>query len=181
MPAGAEKNGLRRKLAQMPPPDWNTLLARFQDLEEVRRARRIMVFAGVGSEPDTGSLISHLLAQGKQVILPRCLPQSRMEGRRITRMEDLRRGKFGIPEPGEDCPTVDRDTIDLILTPCLCCDRSGYRLGQGGGYYDRYLVDYTGVTVALCPEDRLQDRLPAQEFDIPVSIVVTEKEIRRGE
>lgn len=166
---------------QMPPPDWSPLLKGFLELEEVKGAGRIMVFAGVGHEPDTRELIRTLLAEGKQVILPRCLPQNRMEGRRIGCVEDLRRGKFGIPEPGEDCPVVDRDTIDLILTPCLCCDQVGYRLGRGGGYYDRFLAGFSGVTVALCPEDRLQSRLPTDEFDVPVSVVLTEKEIRRGE
>lgn len=75
---------------------------------------------------------------------------------------------------------MKKDTIDLILVPNLCCDRQGYRLGHGGGYYDRYLADYSGMTVALCPAEWLREQLPRDEFDLPVGLVLTETEEWRG-
>ena len=71
-------------------------------------------------------------------------------------------------------------TIDLILVPNLCCDKQGYRLGHGAGYYDRYLAGYSGETVSLCPADWLQEQLPRDEFDLPVGLVLTETGKWRG-
>lgn len=150
------------------------LRAKFLELPQVRRAKTMMLFCGVGSEPDTAPLIDRLLGQGKAVALPRCLPHRGMEARLIEGREGLVHGAFQIPEPGEDCPVVNRDTIDVILVPNLCCDKQGYRLGHGGGYYDRYLADYPGVTVALCPRALLWDRVPRDELDVPVQLVLTD-------
>jgi len=68
----------------------------------------------------------------------------------------------------------------LILVPNLCCDRQGYRLGHGGGYYDRYLAGYAGMTVSLCPAQWLQEQLPREEYDLPVRLVLTENAEWRG-
>ena len=132
-------------------------------------------------EPETGKIAETLLQRGKLVVLPRCLPEYRLEGRGIRDRSDLKPGKYGIPEPGEECPVIERDTIDLILVPNLCCDKQGYRLGHGAGYYDRYLVGYRGITVSLCPGGWLQEQVPRDEFDVPVQVVLTETDIWRGE
>jgi 5-formyltetrahydrofolate cyclo-ligase len=177
-PAGATeaKAALRESLARLPRPDWTPLLAAFLALPELERARTVLLFCGAGREPDTTGLIRALLDRGKRVALPRCLPGRRMEARQVTDFNQLRPGAYGILEPEPVCPAVERDTIDLILTPNLCCDRQGYRLGHGGGYYDRYLAGYPGLTVALCPRAWLQERLPRDQFDLPVGLVLTETE-----
>ena len=183
MPAGVTeaKAALRRKMTALSCPDWQPLLERFLALPELEAARTVMLFYGVGREPDTTVLIRELLCRGKMVALPRCLAQRRMEARVITSCSgDLVPGAFGIPEPGQVCPVVKRDRIDLILVPNLCCDKHGYRLGHGGGYYDRYLVGYSGKTVALCPRAWLQEELPRDEFDLPVRLVLTEDKAWRG-
>ena len=99
-----------------------------------------------------------------------------MEARQVPAagVSALRPGAYGIPEPDERCPLVEKGEVDLVLTPNLCCDRLGYRLGHGGGYYDRWLADYTGITVALCPQIWLQETLPRDGFDRPVDVVITE-------
>ena len=181
-PAGVTeaKAALRRQLARAPRPDWEPLLRAFLALPELETARTVLLFYGVGKEPDTRGLIGELLGRGKTVALPRCLSGRRMEARAVTGPDDLRPGAYGIPEPGEACPVVARERIDLILTPNLCCDKQGYRLGHGAGYYDRYLEGYTGVTAALCPEERLREELPRDEFDLPVRLVLTETQVWRG-
>lgn len=182
MPVGVTeaKAALRRKLADLPCPDWEPMLRAFLALPELNRANTVMLFYGMGNEPDTQMLIQTLLLQGKTVALPKCLPKRRMKARIVRGLDDLRLGAFGIPEPIEDCPAVERDRIDLILVPNVCCDKQGYRLGRGAGYYDRYLAGYTGFTVALCPEQWLQETLPTDEFDLPVQLVLTEQKTWRG-
>ena len=71
---------------------------------------------------------------------------------------------------------ISPEEIDLVLVPGLCYDRQGYRLGFGGGYYDRWLAGFPGLRVGLCREAVLQDRLPVEHHDLPVDLVVTESE-----
>ena len=182
MPAGVieAKAALRRELRERSIPDWEPLLEQFLALPEVKAAHTIMLFYGVDREPDTTALIEELWERGKIVLLPRCLPQRDMEARRVVPGSRLVCSAYGIPEPDEECAVVERDTIDLVLVPNLCCDQQGYRLGHGGGYYDRYLVGFSGMTVSLCPEDWLQEQLPRDEFDLPVGLVLTETKEWRG-
>ena len=70
---------------------------------------------------------------------------------------------------------VESKDIDLILTPGLSFDSRGGRLGQGAGYYDRYLEDYEGITVGLCREDFFQINLPKEPLDMWVKYVITEE------
>ena len=181
-PAGVTeaKAALRRRLLALPPPDWSPLTEAFLALPEVEAARTVLLFYGVDWEPDTRGVMEELLRRGKTVAMPRCLPGRRMEARLVAGPGDLRPRAFGIPEPGEDCPAAERGMMDLILVPNLCCDRRGYRLGRGAGYYDRYLAGYAGVTAALCPADRLQEELPRDGYDLPVDLVLTETQIWRG-
>ncbi len=179
-----QKKNLRRRiretLSALGPRERRVsdqaLFEGFLALPQVAAARTILLFYGVGIEPDTKQLLAPLLAAGKRVALPRILPERQMEARVVGAPggDVLHPGALAIPEPSEDCPLLLPGELDLILVPNLCCDRAGYRLGQGGGYYDRYLSTYQGATVALCREIVLQGRLPREEHDWPVQYLVTE-------
>lgn len=156
------------------------LLQRFLELPWTAEVDTLLLFYGVGTEPDTGHLLLELWRQRKRVLLPKCLPGRAMEARLVRSEDDLQPGAFGIPEPLDACPTVDKREIDLILVPALCYDLSCRRLGQGGGYYDRYLADYGGRTVGLCRERLLQKELPVEEHDRAVDLVLTEKRRLKG-
>lgn len=155
----------------------NALFARFLALPQVEAAKIIFAFWGIpGKEPDTARLIRELVCRGKTVGLPRMLPGRRMEVRRCDPDRPLVKVSFGISEPGEDCPLIQREDIDLTLVPAVCYDRRGFRLGFGGGYYDRWLENFSGVTVGLCREAVLQDRVPTEAHDAKVDILLTEGE-----
>ena len=173
-----EKAALRREIRSLPRPDWAPLLKKFLELPALERAETVLAFYGVGREPDTAPLLEELLRRGKRVCLPRCLPGRRMEARQVPALDGLRRSAYDIPEPGDECPAVPKEELDLILVPNLCCDRAGYRLGQGGGYYDRYLSGCAAFTAALCPDSLLRERLPREPFDRPVDVVLTETQSR---
>ena len=76
---------------------------------------------------------------------------------------------------------IDKDFIDLIIVPGLLFDPKGYRVGYGGGYYDRYLVDYPNITVSLAMEEQLVQYVPFDEYDIPVDFIITEDLMIHGE
>ena len=119
-------------------------------------AKTVLLYYGVKTEVHTEGIIQTLLDQGKTVCLPRCLPEAEMQAQSITSLDDLEPGDYDIPAPKADCPVVKKEDIDLILVPGLCFDSRGGRLGQGCGYYDRYLEDYEGITIGLCREDFFQ-------------------------
>ena len=98
-----------------------------------------------------------------------------MEARLIRPDSALVPHRLGMLEPGEDCPPVDRADIGLVLVPGLAFDLSGGRLGQGGGFYDRWLAGFSGFTAALCRAPLLLERLPAEGHDLPVALVLTEE------
>lgn len=156
------------------------LFTRFLALPEVERAKTVLLFYGMGSEPDTARLIPELIAMGKTVALPKCLPDRQMEARRVAEATELVRHPYGMLEPGEDCSVVLKAEIDLILTPGLAFDKNCYRLGRGGGYYDRYLAHYTGATVALCRDAFLLDAVLVEAHDRPVGLVLTETREERA-
>ena len=93
------KEELRRRASLLPKAKAEHLLEQFAQLPEVLTAETVMVFCGVGREPDTGSLIRTLLERGQRVALPVCLPGRRLEARLITDERQLVPGRFGIPEP----------------------------------------------------------------------------------
>lgn len=170
---------MRQALAELSQQEktWSDgeLIQCFLEHPKLAEAKTVLLYYGVGQEIETKGLIQTLLDQGKTVCLPKCLADHQMEARVITSLDDLVPDAYGIPAPGDHCPALEREKMDLILVPGLCFDSRGNRLGQGGGYYDRYLEDYEGVTIGLCREDFFQVNLPREPLDAWVRIVLTEE------
>lgn len=181
----SEKKALRRRVreqlsalsrSELVRSD-DALFEKFLSLPQVEEAQTVFAFWGIpGREPDTARLIGELIRRGKTVGLPRMLPDHRMEVRRYDPDRPLVSVSFGISEPGEDCPLIAREAINLVLVPAVCYDRRGYRLGFGGGYYDRWLAGFSGVTVGLCREAVLQEAVPTEAHDARVDLLLTEGE-----
>ena len=153
--------------------------------------KTVLAYCSVGTEPSTLALIDSLLKSGRKVCLPLCTDLDEeghrtgafdaMEARVITSFDDLTAGAYGIPEPKADTELVPPEEIDIIILPCVGCDRQCRRIGHGAGYYDKYLttVRKDCFTMALCYEEALADELPMEEHDVPVDAVVTEKTVYR--
>ncbi len=178
-----EKRELRRqvreRLSVLTPEELlqsdSALFTRFLALPQVEKAGVIFAFWGIpGKEPDTARLVRELVVRGKVVGLPRMLPGHQMEVRQYDPDRPLVQVSFGISEPGEDCRLLPQEEIEVALVPAVCYDRLGYRLGFGGGYYDRWLKDFTGFRVGLCREWVLQDRVPTEPHDARVDVLLTE-------
>ncbi|MCD7760268.1 MAG: 5-formyltetrahydrofolate cyclo-ligase [Clostridiales bacterium] len=152
------------------------LLDRLMALPQVAGSNVLLLFWGMGREPDTQQLFAPLTAAGKTVLLPRCLPGGEMELRAWQGREQAVRHPYGMWEPSECCPLFAADAVDLVLVPALCYDRAGFRLGRGGGFYDRFLARYGGFSVGLCRQALLQDRVPREDHDQGVDLVLTEEQ-----
>lgn len=143
-----------------------------------KNAKRIFAYCSVDREVKTEKIILEALKQGKTVALPVSLIKSQMIFREIKSLEGLKVGRYGIPEPGDDCPELFADENDIALVPALCCDRSFNRLGNGAGYYDRWLRKNRPYSICLCRSQLLQDKVPTDEFDFKVDAYVNENEMK---
>ena len=132
---------------------------------------------GTAGEINTRPILEHILSAGKRLGVPRCIEKGVMEVRSVTSLDQLKPGMYGIPEPDEACPLICPGEIDLAFVPCLSCSRDGRRLGYGGGYYDRYLARTGCRRIALCQEKMTEEAIPAEEWDLRMDGVITEKRI----
>ena len=123
------------------------LTQRFIQLPAFQEAKTLATYLSMGHEFSTASLIQAALQLGKRVCVPRTYPQGRMEFVEYD-PDILEKTRFGLLEPNERGQVVDKSEIDLIHVPGLVFQSKGYRIGYGGGYYDRYLADFTGKTVS---------------------------------
>ena len=175
---------VREQLAAMAPAELrasdDALFARFLALPQLEEAKTIFAFWGIpGREPETSRLIPALLERGKRVCLPRMLPGHQMETRIYDPARPMTRATFGIREPDEGCPLAERGDIDLILVPAVCYDRRGYRLGFGGGYYDRFFAQEPDhPAIGYCFDRQvLEEEILLEAHDRRMDWIVTESRV----
>ena len=144
-------------------------------LPEFAAAGTVFAYNSVGNEVDTQRIIDLSLELGKRVALPVVLGGGLMEFALVDGADDgFERGQLGIPEPGKDAVRVSPQEGDIVLVPALCYDMDGYRLGQGGGYYDRLLAACPAFSVGLGRQALLMGEAPREVHDLPVKCLVTE-------
>ena len=176
--------GIREELTDRYITEASAVITdRLLETEEYRRANTVMCYLDYGKEVRTSALVERLWADGKRVCIPLCTDTKAhiMEAKLYTAETVLVSGAYGIMEPPAAAETVPAGEIDLIVLPCVSCDRSCNRLGHGAGYYDRYLPGTDASLIALCTEKLMSDEIPVDEFDVPLDAVITENDIyRRG-
>ncbi|AZB44904.1 5-formyltetrahydrofolate cyclo-ligase [Bacillus sp. FJAT-42376] len=130
-------------------------------------------------EADTRNIIEKGWEKGKRMAVPKCFPDRKeMEFRIITSFEQLETVYYGLKEPiPNQTERVEKNEIDVMAVPGIGFDPRGYRIGYGGGYYDRYLKDYPGKTVSLAFSFQVLPFIPSEIFDVPVQRILTEKEV----
>ncbi len=179
----SDKAMLRRSLLKhrqsMGQEEWqirsHRLCNRLQQSELFQKASTVLAYFSIRNEPDLSSLF-HL--DEYQWGFPRCVgknltwhnwsPQGTMP---------LQPGAFGIQEPHPDTPMLSAEEVDLILVPAVACDRQGYRLGYGGGFYDRLLSTPAWKykpTIGIVFSYALFDTLPTDSWDCPLTAVCTD-------
>lgn len=151
------------------------IAAHLTAMPEYQDAGTIFCFVGTPHEIDTRPILKNALAAGKRLCVPLCTGPGMMELRQITTLSQLSPGAYGIPEPPEDAPTVSVDETDFAILPCLTCNHLGHRLGQGQGYYDRFLAHYRSGAVLLCREKLIREEIPLEPHDYPIPWVLTER------
>ncbi|ARE89198.1 5-formyltetrahydrofolate cyclo-ligase [Clostridium formicaceticum] len=144
-------------------------------------ANNVMVYLAFRNEVSTEEMIKDLFSRGKRVFIPLTVPETKqlIISELLDMEKDLEIGNFGVLEPKEEAiRPVDPKVLDLVIVPGVGFDKQGYRVGYGGGYYDRFLPRLSPgtPTVALAFEVQLIEKAPTDEYDFPVEYVITEKQ-----
>jgi 5-formyltetrahydrofolate cyclo-ligase len=176
----------RRRVARLSDAERElagaAVAARVWTLPEFERAKVWLLYAALPGEVPTAPIAAEARRRAIELVYPRCLPGDRAIAlHRVAAEDQLQAGQYGIPEPGVHCPEVSLAEIDAALIPGLAWDRAGHRLGRGAGYYDRLLASphWRGFACGLFFAAQEVDLIPADEWDVAMDAVVTEREVVR--
>lgn len=130
-------------------------------------------------EVDTYQIIRTAWQLDKKVSVPKCIPATRqMIFRELEQFNQLESVYSNLFEPIiEKTKQTDTEQIDLLLVPGLAFSPKGYRLGFGGGYYDRFLQHYSGQTISLGFSMQIQQQIPIENHDLAVQKIITNEGI----
>ena len=138
-----------------------------------QEAKVIATYLSFPHEFQTQGLIEQALKDGKKVLIPKTYPKGRMDFV-VYDLQQLVKTSFGLLEPQGNLEVVAASQIDLIHVPGLAFTTKGYRIGYGGGYYDRYLEQFTGHTLSTVYPCQIQDFI-SENHDIPVQEVLIDE------
>ena len=138
-----------------------------------QEAKVIATYLSFSHEFQTQGLVEQALKDGKKVLIPKTYPKGRMDFV-VYNPQQLVKTSFGLLEPKGDLEVVDPSQIDLIHVPGLAFTTEGYRIGYGGGYYDRYLEHFAGHTMSTIYPCQVQE-FNSENHDIPVQEVLIDE------
>ena len=161
-----------------------TIATRLEALSSFTAAQVVLVTLPFASEWDSRPFAHAALAAGKTLAMPRVNNTTRML--ELHAISDIAGhvvpGYRGIPEPLPQLPRIDAATIDWVLVPGVAFNAQGYRLGYGGGFYDRLMTTLkpTAARIAGAFDAQIAPRIPAAAHDLRVDLIVTESRILPG-
>ncbi|MDO4263052.1 MAG: 5-formyltetrahydrofolate cyclo-ligase [Deinococcus sp.] len=134
-------------------------------------AVNVLSYHALPGEPDLSSLEQHFRLLTTRA---RVRPERRLTLHEWSAASEL--SPLGVRQPPKDTPQVPASEVDAVVLPALAFDRRGFRLGYGGGFYDRFLAGFTGPTIGVTPSALLLDEVPREAHDIALHWIVTERE-----
>lgn len=147
-----------------------------------RSADLVMTYISFGGEADTKNILEYLWKNKIKAAVPRCDTKNKtMQFCVIKSFYDTHKGSYGICEPDPECEIITDKYLKsekklVCIVPAVSFDEKNFRLGYGGGYYDRFLGKYKNIkSVGLCFDCLLQKELPVDEHDISVDVLITNK------
>ena len=179
----ALRKEMRAKRASMSKEDRDiashNIVSRLLNNPIYQESNIIMSYVSMPEEIQLKELFDHAFAHDKTLAIPLIIGRGTMRPVFLPTMKDLEVGDFGILTVRQDKRQfVDFNDIDCIIVPGAAFDRSGNRLGLGGGYYDRFLKHAdTANRVALAFDYQLFDTIPSENHDAKMDLIITESEV----
>lgn len=158
---------------------WESAITkRVLALEEYQQAELVLSYYATPEELSAAPIIAHALCCGKRVALPRCVLRGEMDFCWFTHRDQLTENFYGLPQHPLSARALSRDELKeaFCLVPALGANRKGHRIGYGGGYYDRFLVNFKGRSAILTYDWALLEFEP-ECWDVAATLVVTPEEI----
>ncbi len=158
----------------------DSIIGKLYNTEYYKTAKTIMTFISFGAEVNTHDFIKMSIKNNKRIVVPITVPSTReLKLSEVLDFNELEIGFYDILTPKEEfIRYVDPSEVDLIIVPGVAFDMEGYRIGYGGGYYDRFLSKLDHITkISLALDMQLIDNVPREDFDIPVDYIITENQI----
>ena len=155
------------------------IATRVLTLPELVNARTVLAFASIRNEVRTREIMNAAWADGKRVALPRVVGD--VLALHIVEADTVMiEGAFSVPEPDAAAPQLEPSEVDFALVPALAVDPRGFRIGYGGGYYDKLLplLD-RACSCAVAYDFQLVPEVPELPFDATVDLVVTDARVIR--
>ena len=153
------------------------LFDKVTSLDEFCMASVLLAYYPVNNEINTLPIIECALREGKRVALPISSTEDHtLTFRFINSLDELVVGAYSIPEPPSDATLFANEKNSLCIVPGLSFDREGNRLGYGKGFYDRFLNKFNGLSVGITYAELKCSNIPHESTDIPVDIIITDKE-----
>lgn len=145
-----------------------------------RYADTILMYYPKDEEIDLRPIAEAAIAAGKKIAFPRCNPDDHsMVFHYVKSFDELMPGSYNIMEPSEDAPAFslsETETSNVVcIVPAVVFDKRGYRIGYGGGYYDRYLSGFHGTKVGMAYRDFIVNSVPHGRFDLTVDVLMSER------
>ena len=151
------------------------------ETEYYKKADTIMAFITFASEINTRYIIEDSIKLGKSIVIPVTVPETKeLKVSKLLNYSELELGHYNILTPKEEyLRFINPSTIDLILVPGLIFAENGYRIGYGGGYYDRFLskLNHKVTKLGICFDLQVENTVPTNQYDIPVDFILTEKRL----
>lgn len=146
----------------------------FTELQAFIESKKIAIYFPINNEVDTIELFNQIILNGKSCYFPNIVNKE-LSFHKISNLEELESGSFGIPEPDSSIVSTCINDIDLFIVPGLCFDLKGSRLGYGKGYYDRALKNVSSSNIyAFCYSFQILNDVPAGKYDKCVGHIVSE-------
>lgn len=153
----------------------NQIKSRLFDLSKYKTSKIIMFYVSFNSEVGTHDMIKEAL-KSKMVAVPK-VENHEIEPSVIIDFDNLIPSKFGILEPIE-ITKISYKNIDIVLVPGIVFDKEGHRIGYGFGFYDKFLKKVPkAFKIGLAFDFQVVDKVPREEHDVPVDLIVTEKRV----
>lgn len=163
----------------------NIITQKLLDLDYIKNAKTIMLYLDFNNEVMTSDLVIKLIDSGKKVASPvTILSEKKLIPYQITDLKNgIQYSTYNIREPKpECCSIIDINDLDVIIIPAVAYDKDCYRLGYGGGFYDRFLqnINLNTITIGVAFDLQVFDKIPKEAHDAQLDYIITESRILKS-